>query len=586
MRYEGALPSKSALQSQDVFIVDCGSEVYVWVGRGTSAEEKKQAIGTVEAYMAQAGTPKGVSAQKVAEGAEPVAFKHKFADFFAPPAPPSFGTPRNSAVASAPSQRNSEEIATSMLAPAARPKQQAYDDGDGSVAVYRIIDFQREPVGEESFGQLYEGDSYIVHYSYEQRGKPVHLIYFWQGRESSQDEKGASALLTKELDDELGGAATQVRVEQGHETEHFLRIFKGRLVVRAGGHASGFRTVHAEQATDDDGVQLYQVKGYGKTSTYGAEVPSAAGSLNSGDCFVLVSPRYAAVWHGSGSNMSERAVAGDLAEMLAAGRPLVTLQEGSEDDTFWSLLGGKGEYAKVKVPMGAEAPPRLFECTNRTGAFEASEIFGFAQSDLLAEEIYLLDTLNTLFVWVGGQANETEREGALDLAKARAPPPARRARRPARRCRDAAPRCTATPTPSHAPCPPTPPRAFPCAPTRRTLRALAGQRLRSLSSKRAPSPRSSPRTSSAGTTTRPRRSSTRTRRSSRRSACRKTAAPARATRSPSGQSPKWPARAARRPKRRPPRSRPATRRNPSGRAAESRSSPRRPSRPTSTRTSC
>ena len=35
---------KAQLVSEDTFILDCGSEVYVWVGRGSNAPEKKQAM--------------------------------------------------------------------------------------------------------------------------------------------------------------------------------------------------------------------------------------------------------------------------------------------------------------------------------------------------------------------------------------------------------------------------------------------------------------------------------------------------------------------------------------------------------------
>jgi gelsolin len=50
---------------------------------------------------------------------------------------------------------------------------------------------------------------------------------FVQGRDSTQDEKAASAIHTARLDSELGGKAIQVRVTQGNEPRHFLRIFKG-----------------------------------------------------------------------------------------------------------------------------------------------------------------------------------------------------------------------------------------------------------------------------------------------------------------------------------------------------------------------
>ena len=35
---------KTMLLSADTFILDCGSEVYVWVGRGSNPEEKKSAM--------------------------------------------------------------------------------------------------------------------------------------------------------------------------------------------------------------------------------------------------------------------------------------------------------------------------------------------------------------------------------------------------------------------------------------------------------------------------------------------------------------------------------------------------------------
>ena len=41
------------------------------------------------------------------------------------------------------------------------------------------------------------------------------IVYFWLGDESSADEKGAAALLAKELDDRLGGRPVQVSAVGG-----------------------------------------------------------------------------------------------------------------------------------------------------------------------------------------------------------------------------------------------------------------------------------------------------------------------------------------------------------------------------------
>lgn len=63
-------------------------------------------------------------------------------------------------------------------------------------------------------------------------GDDLHFIYFWQGRNSSSDEKGASAYLAKELDDSLNGKATQIRVVQNKEPDHFLALFAGGIIVK------------------------------------------------------------------------------------------------------------------------------------------------------------------------------------------------------------------------------------------------------------------------------------------------------------------------------------------------------------------
>jgi len=423
----GTLLSKSLLDSKDVFIVDCGSELFVWVGSQASDGERAGALDTANKFLASAKRPAWTQAKRVVDGGEPPSFKAKFSDFFTPAPPPDFrnASNRNTNIAKSGTPRKSGEIAQNLVANSpstgASPRAQPVDDGNGTAKVWRIHNFGKEEVPPAEFGQFYEGDSYIVHYAYDQRGTEMHIIYFWQGRKSTADEKGTSAFLAKEIDDALGGKATQVRLEQGHETQHFLRVFKGKLVVRFGGHESGFRTRDEgadEETLAGDGIQLYHVKGYGSLdSCYGVQVDAEAGSLNSGDAFVLVAPAEVTVWRGGGASEPEKHVAARVASALAAGRPIREADEGREPDAFWSALGGKGDYVTTKVPMAGDAPPRLFECSNRTGVFDVEEIFGFAQQDLLTAEAYLLDINSTLFVWLGAKCNAEEQERSRDVAR-------------------------------------------------------------------------------------------------------------------------------------------------------------------------
>ena len=51
-------------------------------------------------------------------------------------------------------------------------------------------------------------------------------IHFWIGSQSSQDEQGAAAIYTIQLDDFLGSSPIQHREVQEHESDVFRGYFK------------------------------------------------------------------------------------------------------------------------------------------------------------------------------------------------------------------------------------------------------------------------------------------------------------------------------------------------------------------------
>jgi hypothetical protein len=75
---------------------------------------------------------------------------------------------------------------------------------------------------------LSSSDSYLIHYIYRIKlsGVDKGIAYFWQGSRSSILEKGTVALLTVDLCEKSGGEISQVRIEQGRESEEFLNLFK------------------------------------------------------------------------------------------------------------------------------------------------------------------------------------------------------------------------------------------------------------------------------------------------------------------------------------------------------------------------
>lgn len=55
--------------------------------------------------------------------------------------------------------------------------------------------------------------------------------WYWHGRCATQNDQGAAALLTVQLDTEQG---PQLRIDQGHEPPAFWNLFKGRAIVYRG----------------------------------------------------------------------------------------------------------------------------------------------------------------------------------------------------------------------------------------------------------------------------------------------------------------------------------------------------------------
>lgn len=62
--------ARNSLHTSDVFIVDVGSEVFVWVGKGTSDKERKYAIQYGQTYLTKSGKPAWIPLSRVMEGGE------------------------------------------------------------------------------------------------------------------------------------------------------------------------------------------------------------------------------------------------------------------------------------------------------------------------------------------------------------------------------------------------------------------------------------------------------------------------------------------------------------------------------------
>ncbi|XP_033848034.2 scinderin like a [Periophthalmus magnuspinnatus] len=400
------------LSPNECYILDNGGnrKIFVWKGPKANSEERKAAMLAAQQFIKDHNYPSNTQIQIMPAGAETTLFKDFFYNWL--DKDETVGLGQAYAIGKIAQIQKVPFDASGLHNNKAMAAQHGMvDDGSGNVQIWRVEGGDKVPVDAETYGQFYGGDCYLVLYSYNCGGRTKHIIYTWQGKKCSKDELGASAILTVALDDSMGGVATQVRVTQGKEPAHLVSLFKGNpMVVYLGGTSrSGGQTAAGK-------VRLFHIRLNSTKATRAVEVEPTASSLNTNDVFVLKTPDAVYLWRGVGAAEEEMVAANYMASLL--GGTATEVVEKREPDSFWAALGGKKEYQTSKTLQNAMRPPRLFVCSNKTGRLIAEEMpRDFSQVDLATDDIMILDAWDQIYVWVGKDANEEEKQGVGNIAQ-------------------------------------------------------------------------------------------------------------------------------------------------------------------------
>uniref|UniRef100_A0A8C7IHT2 Supervillin n=1 Tax=Oncorhynchus kisutch TaxID=8019 RepID=A0A8C7IHT2_ONCKI len=182
-------------------------------------------------------------------------------------------------------------------------------------------------------------------------------------------------------------------------------------------------------------LMLIQVKGRRHIQT--RLVEPRASALNSGDCFLLVTPQHCFVWMGEFANVIEKAKASELATCIQTKRDLgcrasqiQTIEEGVNPQNhaateFWKTLRGQQTYQSA----GPLEEDELFE-----GAIvETNCIFRLLEDKLVpdddqwgkvprstllqSKEVLVFDFGSEVYVWHGKEVTLAQRKVAFQLAK-------------------------------------------------------------------------------------------------------------------------------------------------------------------------
>ncbi|KAG0495453.1 hypothetical protein HPP92_000144 [Vanilla planifolia] len=380
---------RELLNTNKCYILDCEFEVFVWMGRSTSLEERKSASAAAEELSRGPGRPEA-HIIRVIEGFETVMFRTMFSAW-----------PQNVDVAvsedsrgkvAALLKRQGLNVKGLMKATPLKEELQPYLDCTGNLQVWRVNGNIKDLLSPSEQSKFYSGDCYIFEYNYPGSDKDEYLLGTWFGKKSTEEERIAAISLTTEMVDSLKLQAVQARIYEGKEPIQFLSIFQSFIVYK-GGISSGYKRLVVESAIEDEtyreeGVALFRVQGSGPDNMQAIQVDLMASSLNSSYCYILHNGNSVFTWSGNLTSSIELELVERLLDVIKPNIQPKPHKEGSESEQFWSLLGGKGEYPSQSIKREQESDPHLFSCNFTKGNLKISEIHNFSQDDLMTEDVF------------------------------------------------------------------------------------------------------------------------------------------------------------------------------------------------------
>lgn len=274
------------LETSDCFILDTGSGIYVWVGRGATQKEKGDAMTKAQEFLRTKKYPAWTQIHRIVEGAESAPFKQYFATWR------DVGMSHTRLVRSAlgydtdDSELDADEVDAFLKTLKERGGRAIGfmpDNGEKELTVvtqyaskHDSNGIMRNNVEFMDKMPLLGFAAYIIPYKYEAKnGETGTLIYVWEGMHATDEAK------ERAFEDAMAMAMEQnailVRCVQNHEPRHFIKMFKGKLMTMLTGTPTG--------------PQLFHIHGSDETSVHANEVQADSSSLASSDVFALVTNR-------------------------------------------------------------------------------------------------------------------------------------------------------------------------------------------------------------------------------------------------------------------------------------------------------
>ncbi|XP_048351374.1 protein flightless-1 homolog [Sphaerodactylus townsendi] len=456
---------QSLLDTKSVYILDCWSDVFIWIGRKSPRLVRAAALKLGQELCGMLHRPKHAMVIRNLEGTECQVFKSKFKnwdDVLKVDYTRNAEAVQQVAGLSSKVQKDAEKKdqmkadLTALFLPrqpsmplseAEQLMEEWNEDLDGMEGfVLEGKKFARLP--EEEFGHFHTQDCYVFLCRYwvpveteeeeekkkkkgngmkgaaegeeaaeeeeeeEEEKQPEEdfqcVVYFWQGREASNmGWLTFTFSLQKKFESLFPGKLEVVRMTQQQENPKFLSHFKRKFIIHKG-----------KRKARDASLQpsLYHIRTNGSAlCSRCIQINTDSSLLNSEFCFVLKVPFESTdnqgivyTWVGRAADPDEAKLAEDIMNhMFDDSYSKQVINEGEEPENFfWVGIGMQKPYDGDAEYMKYS---RLFRCSNEKGYFAVSEkCSDFCQDDLADDDIMLLDNGREVYMWVGTQTSQVE----------------------------------------------------------------------------------------------------------------------------------------------------------------------------------
>ncbi|KAG9142016.1 hypothetical protein Leryth_009373 [Lithospermum erythrorhizon] len=405
--------SKEVLHSSKCYLVDCDTQLFVWMGRNTSVTERKTSLTTVENFLRSQEKSAVTPLTFLTEGLETALFKSYFVDWPQKIETKLYSEGREKVAAIFKHQGfHVEEL------PDENDDAPMSMDFSGQLKVW-LVGGDDTTLVTDAVIKLYTGDCYILQYIYRDNGREESIFYAWLGKQSAIEDKAFAVSRMFHMVNSAKGDPVVAKFAEGQESLEFSFILKTSIIFK-GGIGKRYKEFIAnkgvaDETFDDSKTALFRVQGTSPYNIQAIQVDQVSNSLNSSYCYILKTQKSTFTWLGRLSSARDHDLLHRMLDMINPSWQPTLVREGNEPDEFFSALGGKAEYPTEKYFVGYREDPHLFICKSFEGDLKVKEIFNFSQDDLTTEDVFVLDCHHEIYIWIGRRSKIGSKENALNL---------------------------------------------------------------------------------------------------------------------------------------------------------------------------